>query len=572
MYKSCFSQRVDGKYLIHLWSDEGGYEKIEWEYPAYKEDSNGEYTGLNGEKLSKTTNWDKHDQGLHFHDIRPYQRFLIDKYGDDDTPSKTHREVFFDIEIEMGGALTEEYIKKAPKPVTSIAWWDKQIDEWSIVILDKKGDLQEKQEGNRKIYPVRTEQDLLEYFLQQIQDIAPDILVGYNSDYFDIPYLYFRMKRILGEKRANQLSPVGIVRDESQWNVDGWLHIAGVQTLDYMKLHKKFSFKDEPSYKLNSLGEKYVGLGKVEYDGSLDRLFKEDIDKFIEYNFRDVEILQKLDEKFQYLGLTKNLAHKGKINYRDVYKNSWVHDGAISTYLLSNNQVPPSKDPNPITKKNYAGAYLFCPNAGLYRYMFDEDLTSLYPSIIMSVNIGKETYVGRIFPEGEIVQEKVVVEGKEIFNCRLGLNDLEQMDPNTLLTVENKNRNQTQLPVKTLIETIKTKNLQISANGVMFRTDRESVLSKVLSKWFDERVEYKNKMKQAYKSGDTEQGEFWHLRQYTMKILLNSLYGALALASFRFGSVILSEAITLSGQRIIQESSLFVNRHMNKVLKQEIEL
>jgi len=146
------------------------------------------------------------------------------------------------------------------------------------------------------------------------------------------------------------------------------------------------------------------------------------------------------------------------------------------------------------------------------------------------------------------------------------------MDPNTLLTVENKNRTQTKLPVKTLIETIKTKNLQISANGVMFRTDRESVLSKVLSKWFDERVEYKNKMKQAYKSGDTDQGEFWHLRQYTMKILLNSLYGALALASFRFGSVILSEAITLSGQRIIQESSLFVNRHMNKVLKQEIKL
>ncbi|MAD65510.1 family B DNA polymerase [Haliea sp.] len=569
MYKSCFSQRVNEKYLIHLWSDEGGYEKIEWEYPAYKEDPNGEYVGLNGEKLSKTTRWDKYDQGLHFHDIRPYQRFLIDKYGDDDTPSKTHREVFFDIEIEMGGALTEDYIKKAPKPVTSIAWWDRQIDEWSIVILDKKGELQEKQEGNRKIYPVRTEQDLLEYFLRQLQDISPDILVGYNSDYFDIPYLYFRMKRILGEKRANQLSPIGIVRDESQWNVDGWLHIAGVQTLDYMKLHKKFSFKDEPSYKLNSLGEKYVGLGKVEYDGSLDRLFREDIDKFIEYNFRDVEILQKLDEKFQYLGLTKNLAHKGKINYRDVYKNSWVHDGAISTYLLGNNQVPPSKDPNPITKKNYAGAYLFCPNAGLYRYMFDEDLTSLYPSIIMSINIGKETYIGRIFPDGDTVQEKVVVEGKEIFNCRLGLNDLEQMDPDTQLAVENAKRELTQLPAKTLIKTIKEKNIHVSANGVMFRPDKKSVLSKVLSKWFDERVEYKNKMKEAYKSKDTEKGEFWHLRQYTMKILLNSLYGALALSSFRFGSVILSEAITLSGQRIIQESSLFVNRHMNKVLKQE---
>jgi len=119
---------------------------------------------------------------------------------------------------------------------------------------------------------------------------------------------------------------------------------------------------------------------------------------------------------------------------------------------------------------------------------------------------------------------------------------------------------------------IEENNLAISANGVFFETDRESVLSTILKKWFEERVIYKGRMKKAYKAGDTEAGEYNHLMQYTMKILLNSLYGATALGSFRYGNVILSEAITLSGQRIIQESALCANRHMNKVIKNKIKL
>lgn len=112
----------------------------------------------------------------------------------------------------------------------------------------------------------------------------------------------------------------------------------------------------------------------------------------------------------------------------------------------------------------------------------------------------------------------------------------------------------------------------LSANGVFFKTDKEAVLSTILKKWFQERVLYKNRMKAAYKSGDTEKGEYNHLMQYTMKILLNSLYGATALKNFRYGNVILSEAITLSGQRIIQESALVANRHMNKVMRNQIKL
>ena len=364
-YKSCFVQPLkDRNYKVHLW-DDGGYQTFTWQYSAYLEcdihDADKNIRGLKQESLRKINGWDKDNPKLHFHDMRPYQRFLIDMYGTNDEPSVTHQEVFFDIECEMGGALTEDYIRSAPKPITSIAWWHKQKDEWKILILDKKGELQQDKEGNREIIPVKTEKALLEAFITHLREINPDILVGYNSDYFDIPYLYYRICNVFDKEVANMLSPIGIVMDESEWNRDGWLKIAGIESLDYMKFHKKFSFRGEPSYKLDALGKKYVNMEKITYEGSLDRLFKEDKQKFIAYNFRDVEILKALDEKF-------------------------------------------------------------------------------------------------------------------------------------------------------------------------------------------------------------------HLMQHTMKILLNSLYGATALGSFRYGNVVLSESITLSGQRIIQESALFANTHMNKVMKGEITL
>ena len=143
-----------------------------------------------------------------------------------------------------------------------------------------------------------------------------------------------------------------------------------------------------------------------------------------------------------------------------------------------------------------------------------------------------------------------------------------------MILIENPKGKQTRVEVGKLVGIIESQRWTISANGSMFRTDRESTLSNILKKWFQERVDYKNLMKKAYKSGDKEKGEYYHLMQYTMKILLNSLYGATALPSFRYGMSysILSEAITLSGWRIIQESALAANRHMNKVIKGQITL
>ena len=574
MYKKIYAKRIDNnKHLIHLWTDTG-YEKIEWMNRSYIDidknqkykDFKAQYTGLNGESLIKTSNWrytadkeslnySKNTVGLHFHDIPAHQKFLIEKYGIDDTPSITHKELFFDIECEMLDDLSYNGIKKADKKVTSIAWYDKQVDEWGIVVLDEKNHFGTniKTKSNKKIIPCRNEGELLARFLEKFREIDPDILVGWNSDFFDIPYLYFRMCKVLGEDFARHLSPIGTIR-ETPWFKDQYIQIAGVESLDYMRLHKKFSWAEESSMRLDAIGEKYAGIKKIEYEGNLDKLYEEDIATFIKYNFRDVEILKVLDEKLEYLALTKNLAHKGKHNYSEVYANTKTQDGAISAYLLSKNIIPPGKDPNPISKKNYAGGYLFCPKAGKMDYLFDLDLTSLYPSIIMTINIGKETYVGRIIDSDDR-------------NNRLGYNDLKCMDYAEKMVVENKKRQQTRVNVGRIVKMIEQNDLLISANGVMYSKDRESVLSTILKKWFDERVKYKNAMKRAYKSGNKELGAAYHMKQYTMKILLNSLYGATALGSFRYGNVILSESITLSGQRIIQESALAANRAMNKEIK-----
>jgi DNA polymerase elongation subunit (family B) len=601
-------------HCVHLWTEDNKYHKIFWDNEAYREidpnifktlDKEKQARGLNGDFLKKTTNWKTKDEDVHWHDMRAHQKWLIENYKSDQI-SKNQKTLYFDIEIEIGGALTEKYIQDAPKPVTSIAWYYQDPkdcrEQWVILILDKDNKLNRTKKNGKNICPFSTEKELLECFLKFIEYIKPDILVGYNSDYFDVPYLYHRMKKLLGKEEVLRLSPVepeskpfrrkskihakseSFYKDKKTGNwvlnwfdKENFVKIQGIESLDYMRLHKKYSWKDEPSYKLEAIGEKYAGIGKIEYEGTLDTLFRDDIDKFIEYNFRDVEILVKLEKKLKYLELTKNLAHKGRINYSEVYANSRVHDGAISSFLYneSNKTIPPKRPKSSVTKKGYAGGYLFCPKAGVFNYVFDEDLTSLYPSIIMSLNIGKETLIGRI------------IDPNNDRNNRLGYKDLKTRNPEDIVIFQSTTFSpykeeynpkfkkieeicrfdEYKFPLGKLIEKIESNKYIVAANGTIFRTDKKSVLSTILDKWFNERVHYKNEMKKAYKSGNNILGDEFYMKQYTMKILLNSLYGATALPTWRYGNIMLSEAITLSGQRIIQESALFVNTHMNKRVK-----
>ena len=292
MYTKCYQGKKLGHNVweMHLWEEDKGHQVIPYENIAYQECNVEDHTniGLNGEHLKHTNNWyfsknpnysDKNTPGLHFHDMKVHQKFLVERYGVNDVPSTGHREVFFDIECEIGGALTEDYIESAPMPITSIAWWDKTPDTWHILILDKKSQLKHTKAKNKEIIPCSTESQLLAKFIETIRDIDPDILIGYNSDYFDIPYLYYRMCNTIGKEFADHLSPLGKVESKKFskyfFKQNQYVDIVGIESLDYIRLHKKYSWKDEPSWKLDAIGAKYVGMNKIEYDGNLDNYLKQ---------------------------------------------------------------------------------------------------------------------------------------------------------------------------------------------------------------------------------------------------------------------------------------------------------
>jgi len=247
-----------------------------------------------------------------------------------------------------------------------------------------------------------------------------------------------------------------------------------------------------------------------------------------------------------------------------IYLSTVLNDGAILTYLKRQGIVSPNKPTttNPALKEiqeEYAGGYLKDPIPGLYEWIIDLDFTSLYPSIIRSLNIGIETFVGRIV-------------NRDKYDNTWSLDDLKQMDPEAIITIEKltprQTTQQTNVKVGTLIAIIEDNNWLISAPGVMFRTDKSSVVCEVLTDWFNKRVEYKNAMKKAYKSGDAVKGEFYNRRQHAYKIKLNDVYGCYAINGWRYtdGHKMISKAITLSGQRLIQESIKFCNEWMNKQL------
>ena len=562
MYQAISYNYYTKKTIIR--DDEKGWVEVDYKPTYYKLDNDGEFFTLDGRKASPTQEFDKERPDQFFEiDIPIQTNALVDIYKDtDDTPS-FHNIVYLDIECEIGGALTTEYIKRAPMKITSIALYDNTLQKYYCLILDEKKQINYVEEDNKEIIPYNTEKELLHGFLDKWQECDPTIISGWNSEFFDIPYLYHRMCNVIGDKEARKLSPlkkcfVKDYRDNSSVTIEGLNH------LDYMLLHKKFIMKQEPSYRLDAIGEKYAKINKIEYEGSLDDLFERDIQKFIEYNLRDVEILVALDDKLQFIALTQNICHLCHTSYENIYYSTALNEGAILTYLRRKDIVSPNK-PTTMNKslygknEEYAGGYLKDPVPGLYQWVSDLDFTSLYPSIIRNLNMGIETLVCRI-------------KNRSKYDNVWGLEDLKQMDPNKVLTIErvgnDRKVQQIEMSVQKVIDFVESKNMIIAANGTIFRTDKDSIVAKVLDDWFDKRKQYKSKMKEAYKAGDKELGEFYNKRQHAFKIKLNDVYGCFAQNGWRYsdGNLFISKAITLTGQRLDQESINFVNREINTEL------
>ena len=565
MYQAIYYSYKDKQ--VHLRDDKLGWNSLEY-YPTYYQiDPDGEYETLDGLRASPVKKCDK-SKPLEFYeiDIPMETRVLIDVYMKEDNPPEFQNILFFDIEIEIGGALTPEYIVEAPMPVTSIAMYDQTTQQKFCFILDKKNQLNQISKNDTLIVPCSSEKELLQQFLTKWEELDPTIITGWNSGFFDIPYLYYRISNILGEPQANRLSPLQQIKI-NQYDPEQPVVIAGVNHLDYMLLFKKFITKQEPSYKLGDIGTKYVDLGKIEYEGNLDRLFKEDIDKFIEYNIRDIDILIELDKKMQFIVLAVNICHLCHVPYEQIYYSTVMNEGAILTYLKRKNIVSPNKpttiNPNLKTlQEEYAGGYLKDPVPGLYEWVSDLDFTSLYPSIIRNLNMGLETLVGR-------------VQNRDKYDSKWGLGDLKQFPPDHEIIIEKVTKSRkiarTEIKVKELLEIIEQHNLAIAANGTLFKKDHTSIVVEVLNDWFNKRKEYNNLKKKYGKEGNKELEEFYNKRQHAYKIKLNDLYGCYAINGWRYsdGNKFISKAITLTGQRLDKDSIDFINREINQELNTE---
>ncbi len=563
MYQSIYYDRKSYTYFLR--DDEKGWLDFKYHPELYKITPNGPLRTLDGKHCKPVNKYDWQDNSLYEYDVDKCTRILIDLYKDSDETPINQNLVYLDIECVIGGTLTAEYIKTAPTKITSIALYDASLKKYTCLILDEENNLEHKETEDTRIIPCSTENELLLRFLDIWEEIDPTIIVGWNSGFFDVPWLYYRICNVLGYEDALRLSPIRKI-NITDWNQKQPIELGGINHLDYMLLVKKFFQKQEPSYKLNDIGEKYVNITKIDYEGSLDKLFKEDPNKFIKYNIRDVEIIIALEAKFKFIDLTVSICHLCHTPYEKIYLSTALNDGAILTYLKRQNIISPNKPTtiNPLLKdtnnEDYAGGYLKDPVPGLYEWVIDLDFTSLYPSIIRSLNIGIETLVGRIINDGK-------------YDDHWTYSELIEMNPDDLISIEKLNENftvsRTQVKISKLLSLIEENNWVVAASGGIFRTDKSSVVCEVLTDWFNKRVEYKKKMKEAYQAGDAVKGEFYNRRQHAYKIKLNDVYGCYAINGWRYtdGHKIISSAITLTGQRLDQEAIKFVNEWINKRLK-----
>ena len=393
----------------------------------------------------------------------------------------------------------------------------------------------------------KNEAFLLTEFVKYWRQENFDIITGWNVNSFDITYLCNRIDRLFGEGEHKKLSPWGQsdVREFTSYgyqkNMVYTLH--GVNVLDYLELYRKHTFVNQESYKLDHIAQVELGTGKLDYSeyGSLHTLYRQDYAKFLEYNLKDVTLVEDLDDKLGFLELTQTMAYNAKCNYIDVFGMVKYWETIIYNFLKDQNiQTPPQRLKTGNDKTHaIQGAYVKEPLVGGHNWVMSFDLNSLYPHLIMQYNIS---------PEKMVTGNRQDVNVKRMLDKECDLSYTKQQD------------------------------LSVTPNGVMFKRDKQGFLPELMEKFYDERKMWKKRMIEYQKERevckDTKRRKELDVlikraynNQQVRKIALNSAYGALANQYFAFFSIDLAEAITLSGQLSIQWAEKTINKYLNEVLK-----
>ena len=542
MYQNIYYD--SSKRKVHIWDDKNGHVIVPFKKYAYIKDSYGTHVSLYGDRLKKIYRWDKNVEGLYESDINPETRTLIDMYTDSDEPSTGHTTMIMDIEVEVTEGFPDPM--KAENKITSIACYDTDNDVYICFVLDEEHKLPQKEWGkNEVVKTYSSEENLLKTFLKYYLNVKPTIITGWNIDGFDIPYLYNRIYNTLGEDIANCLSPINHIYYNKYRER---YMIAGVSCLDYLALYKNFTFSSKPSYRLDDIGKAEVGTAKIEYEGTLNDLYENHLEKFIEYNIHDVRIVKKLDDKLDFIDVARGICHVGHVPYEDIEYDSRFLEGAILVYLKKLGVVAPNKPERTemgSNREKFTGAYVQDPQRGKHDWVYDLDITSMYPSIIMSLNISPETKLGKV----------VGWNAEEFISKR-----------NKTYSIEMNGKKQGQLTETELQDYFDKNHVSISSNGILYRTDKQGLIPTLLSSWFDKRKEFRKLAKKFGDEGDDEQYGYFNRRQHIQKIVLNSMYGVLGLPVFRFYDLDNAEATTRTGQSLIKFTRKLGNHFYNKEL------
>ena len=473
-------------------------------------------------------------------EIYGYERFLYqyisEKYPEEEIKFDISKIKVFTIDIEVSSEQGFPDVESVAEEILLITIQDyntKQIITWGTKPFFNK-------QENVDFRLCADERSLLDTFIHWWMENTPDVVTGWNCEYYDMPYITRRLERVLGEKLSKRLSPWGLVtqnEDTFQGRKNIVVDIGGISILDYMRLYKwSPGTPNQESFRLDYIAQQELGQQKLdhsEFDTFKD-FYTNGWQKFVEYNIVDVELVDRLEDKLKLIELALTMAYNAKVNYQDIFYQVRLWDCIIYNYLKSHDIVIPPRKGSKKDEK-YAGAYVKEPIPGKYDWVVSFDLNSLYPHLIMQYNISPETLLDEKHPTATV--DKILNEN---------------------ITFE------------------MYKDNSICANGAMFRKDVRGFLPTLMEKMYNERVIFKKKMIEAKKMNEkspsvTLQKEIARCNNIQMakKISLNSAYGAIGNQYFRYYKLANAEAITLSGQVSIRWIENRMNQYLNKLLQTE---
>ena len=580
------------------------------EYPAnyvmYFEDRKGKYRSIFGDPLSKFSTRKNAEfqkekrihssKKLFESDINPVFRCLSDNYLGAEPP-KLHT-CFFDIETnfskEKGFAPTDDPFNNVTAVTLYLDWMNQLI---TLVMPPAHMNLDEAQaicDQFENTILFTSEIDMFETFFQLIEDA--DILTGWNSEGYDIPYMVNRCTRIMSKDDTRKFCLLGQLpkvrkymkfgKEETTYDLVGRIH------MDYLNLYKKYNYENRQSYKLDVIGELEVNEKKVQYEGSLDQLYNKDFKKFIEYNRQDTHLLYKIHAKLEFLELANQLAHENTVLLPTVMGSVAMIEQAIYNEAHARDMIVPDKDrsESEVADTPAAGAYVAEPKKGIHEWIGAVDINSLYPSTIRSLNMAPETIVGQVRQTlTDAYLKKVAADHdagkkrkkKDNYFESLATNDVSEegstgsflwhgifasleytaimnQERGTILTVDFEDGRSVEMSAAEIHKMIfdSHKPWVITANATIFTLEKEGVIPGLLSKWYSDR---KIMQKKAKTSEDKSVAAYWDKRQLVRKILLNSAYGALLNKHCRYWDKRIGQSVTLSGRTIVKHQLAKIN-------------